>query len=125
MAESKIEKATGSTVINTFSCYIVGTTSTKDSGYCAMNQKLRIAEVSLNALGTGASLSAGQTYDVGSLEPFGTYPLDTIRCDANRTDGGNAPATLEINTDGSVKLKPLASIPSGVTLRAHCMFFYQ
>lgn len=125
MAESKIEKPTGSAVKNTFYCYVVGTTGTKDSGYCAVNQKLRIAEVSLNALGTGASLSAGQSYDVGSLEPFGIYPLSTIRCDANRTDGGNAPATLEISTNGSIKLKPLASIPSGVNLRAHCMFFYQ
>lgn len=123
MAESTIEKKTGSVAINTLYCYIVGTTTTKDSGYYAVNQKLKIVELSLNAISTGASLSSGQSYDVGSL--VGIHPVGTIRCDANRADGGNALATIEISSSGSIKLKPLASIPSGVNLRAHCMFFYQ
>lgn len=123
MGESKIIKHSGVATKHTYIGYIIGTTSTKDSGFYVINTALKLVELDLN-LTTGAALSTGTTYNVGGITDAG-IPLGTVRCDANRTDGGNAPATLEINTDGSVKLKPLVSIPSGVNLRAHCMFFYQ
>ena len=123
MATSKIAKPTGVATKYRYIGYIIGTSNTKNSGFYVINTALKLVELDLN-LTTGAALSPGTTYAVGGITDAG-IPFDTVRCDANRTDGGSAPATLEINTDGSVKLKPLASIPSGVNLRAHCMFFYQ
>ena len=124
VAESKIIKSTGTVESYTFTGYSVGSSNTRESGYYMVNRNLKLVEFEFN-LNTATTLSAGTAYNVGGVAVLGLLPYHPIRCEVNRVDTGNAPATLQINTVGAVTLHPLGSIPSGVNLRAHCMYFYQ
>lgn len=124
MAVSTIPKATGTITTTAFTGYIVGTTETQASGFISYNSTLKIIELTLSSVSTGAALSVGNTYNIGSLTNY--KPKNNIYFDINRRDGGSAVGTVVISsTDGVIKLQPLVSIPSGVTLRAHATYFYQ
>ena len=71
---------------------------------------------------TGAELSVGTSYAVGSLAPL---PYSAICVPITRTDGGNAVGSLHILTNGDVLLCPLTTIPSGVNLATCVTYFYQ
>lgn len=103
--------------------YNVGTTSTKRIGYTVQNEQLKLVEVSIDALSTGAALTAGNTYNVGSLTGF--KPAVPIHFTVNRLDTGNAVCTCSIDQTGAFKLHPLMSVPSGVTLGGHVMYYFQ
>ena len=102
--------------------YILGTTSTQSIGTFTLNKSLKLIEVRIGNLSTGTTLNVGTSYDVGTI---GTIkPIGILRIAANRIDGGNASATITVEQNGSWKLAPLMSIPQGVILRAHAIFFY-
>lgn len=103
--------------------YNAGTSSTKRIGYVIQNGTLKLVEVSIDSLTTGAALTAGNIYNVGSLDDF--KPVLPISFSVNRLDTGNAACTCSIDQAGIFKLKPLMSVPSGVTLGGHVMYYFQ
>ena len=109
---------------SSFVGYLVGTTTTRaNTGNLTRNDNTKLAELSLDNIGTGAALSPGTSYKVGAITTI--KPRARIRVDVNRVDSGNAVGTIEMDTEGVINLLPLMTIPSGVTLRAHFMYFYQ
>lgn len=126
MATGKIEKQPDYSEVSTHALYMTpaGGGTARVSGLYVVNAKLKLVEVILNDLTTSASLSVGNTYQVGALDNY--KPYADVRIDINRRDGGNAVGSLTIGTgDGYFTVRPLVTIPSGVGLRAHATYFYQ
>ena len=124
MGQGKIQKpVTDNKSTSNFVGYILGTSGTQNIGTFTMNRSLKLIEVRIHNIGAGTTLNAGTSYNIGSIT--GIKPLGPLKIAANRNDGGNASATISVETDGSWRLEPLMTIPQGVALRAHVMFFYQ
>jgi hypothetical protein len=103
--------------------YTVGTYTTRaNTGRLITNRALKMVEFNLNNIITGAALTVGNTYALGSVI---YHPYANIYANVNRQNGGNAVATLRLKTDGTLELMPLMSIPNGVGLYAHFTYFYQ
>lgn len=113
---------TGTPTTYNWTGYTLGDTSTSTStGTYTYDDKLM--ELSLSSLRTGAQLSIGTTgYDVGTISPA---PKGKVTCLAHRHDSGTQMGTIEINTSGTIKIYPLNTIPSGVEISAHVMYFHQ
>ena len=124
MATSTIKKlVTNDISTSNFVGYILGTAGTQNIGTFTLNRSLKLIEVRIHNIGAGTTLNEGTSYNIGSIS--GIKPLGPLKIAANRNDGGNASATISVETDGSWRLEPLMTIPQGVALRAHVMFFYQ
>lgn len=124
MATSTIKKpVTNDISTSNFVGYILGTSGTQNIGTFTMNNSLKLIEVRIHNILTGTTLNAGTSYNIGSITWI--KPLGPLKIAANRNDSGNASATISVETDGSWRLEPLMTIPQGVALRAHVMFFYQ
>lgn len=109
--------------VGQFIGYNVGTSSTKRIGYTIQNEQLKLVEVSIDALSTGAALTTGNTYSVGNLAAF--HPVLPINFVMNRKDSGHAACMCSISQEGVFQLHPLESVPSGVTLAGHVMYYFQ
>lgn len=90
--------------------------------YCK-NPEMKIVEISFG-INTGAQLTVGNEYPVGNISTINCLPHGKINIEVNRHDGGHAMATITIYADGSILLFPLETVPSGVVLGGHVMYFY-
>lgn len=98
----------------------IGASGTKNCGSFFYNDDLQLIDFALD-FGTGGALSVGTSYTLGSTV---FKPRHRLMVPLIRMDGGNAIADVRFDTNGTIYVCPLTSIPSGVTVGASVTYFY-
>lgn len=111
---------TGTTQLST---YKMGTMSIETNSELVYNSSTRVIQIKFQ-ISSGAQLSAGNTYTVGSVGSA-YKPLVSSYCMASRTDNGTEIGRLNISpSNGSIDFRALSNVPSGVYLFGGLMYFY-